>query len=380
MRQAYAIDVRAVQSKADLRTFVRLPRRLYRDDPNWVPPIEVERRHHFSTANPYFQHASAQFFVAWRAGRPVGRISAQINHLAQSHDGPRVGHFGLLEACDQDVLSALLATAEAWLGDRGAAVAEGPHSLSVNDETGLLVNGFDRPPRLLMNYAPPWYAPTLEAAGYGKAKDLLAYRAEVAPDFPARAAAIARAAEADPAVGERRIDLRDLKREMQLIVDIFNDGWAGNWGFVPMTEPEVRYMTGNLKPVLRPDLVRIAEYRGEPVAMMVAVPDLHTVLRDIRGQLLPVGWARLLWGTKLRPPAEGRVMLMGVRRSHQSGHLAAGLVALMMQRLHAAAQQLGMTEFELSWILEDNTPVLRLIEMIGAHPDKRYRIYRREIE
>ena len=154
MTQAYAIEVRAVRNKADLRTFVRLPRRLYRDDPNWVPPIEMERRRHFSAANPYFQHASVRFFVAWRAGRPVGRISAQINRLAQSDDGPRIGHFGLLEACDEGVLSALLATVEAWLGARGAAVAEGPHSLSVNDETGLLVDGFDRPPRLLMNYAP----------------------------------------------------------------------------------------------------------------------------------------------------------------------------------------------------------------------------------
>ncbi|MBK1699221.1 hypothetical protein [Rhodovibrio salinarum] len=379
MTEPEEIAVRPVDSRRDLRAFVRVPFALYHNDPNWVPPLQFERRQHFGTANPYFEHARARFFLACRNRRPVGRISAQIDWLAQPDLGTPIGHFGLVEAADQEVLHALLEAAEAWLLDEGAALSEGPYSLSSNDETGLLVVGHDRPPRVLMNYGPAWYAKALEKAGYIKAKDLLAYRANVNQSFPARAALVARSAAADPRVRERQLDMRDLNAEMRRVANVFNDAWSGNWGFVQMTEAEVRHMTRSLKPIIRPELVRISEYDGEPVAMIVAVPDLYIVLRELRGRLLPFGWAWLLWRIKFRPPEHGRVMLMGVRRRYQGGNLAAGLSALMMQRLHEAARGLNMAEFELSWILEDNEPMIRLLELLRAEEDKRYRLYRKAL-
>lgn len=379
MADAGEVAVKPVDRRRDMRAFVRVPFTIYRGDPNWVPPIALERRRHLSRANPYFAHASARFFLATHAGRPVGRVSAQLDRRAQPADGPSIGHFGLFEARDRETADALLDAAEGWLRAQGAVVAEGPHSLSTNDETGLLVDGADRPPRVLMNYAPGWYAQALEGAGYRKAKDLLAYRAQASQTLPPRAARVARMAEADPRVCERPIQMADLDAEMRRIVDIFNDAWSDNWGFVPMTEAEVRYMTANLKPLIRPELVRVAEYDGEPVAMIVALPDPYEILRELRGRLLPFGWARLLFRLKLHPPEHGRVMLMGVRRRYQRGNLAAALSALMMRRLHAAARTRGMADFEMSWILEDNQPMIRLVELIGGQADKRYRLYRKAI-
>ncbi len=373
------VAVHPVSGRRGLRAFVRVARRLRGAEPCWVAPLEVERRLHLGPGNPYFRHAEAGFFVAWRDGAPVGRISAQLDSLAQPTDGPRVGHFGFLEAADQAVMAALFEAAEAWLRARGAGRVVGPLSLSINDEAGLLVEGFDTPPRMLMNHAPPWYGPAVEACGYAKAKNLIAYRFDMAEPLPTAAVRMAEQAAATEGVAERPLDTRRFHAEIRTIVEIFNDAWADNWGFVPMTDAEVRYMANNMKLLIRPELVRIVERHGEPVAMIVALPDLHEALAGLDGRLLPFGWARLLWRLKVRGVPGARVLLMGVRQAHRGGFLGGALAALLVSRMHAAAAAAGYREVELSWVLEDNRPTRRLIESVGGVRDKTYRVYAKEL-
>jgi hypothetical protein len=370
-----ALEVRPVEGRRSFTDFLNAPRRVYAGDPNWVPPLDFERRTHLSSKNPYFRHARARYFVAYRDGAAVGRISAQIDELAQNAGPGVIGHFGLLEGTDGNALAMLLEAAEAWLHQQDVQRVEGPYSLSINDEVGLFVDGREGPPRLLMNYAPAAYAEALEAAGYEKAKDLLAYRVDVEARLPRAAEYLAQQAARSGRVTERAMNPRRFRAELDTVLDIFNDAWSDNWGFVPMTADEVAYMAANLKPLIRPELVRIADVDGEPAAMLVAVPDLNEALRGIDGRLLPLGWARLLWRLKVRGPRGGRVLLMGVRKKYRSGFMAGALTALLVSEAHRAARRHGLDEVEMSWILEDNMPIRRLIEMVGGEVYRRYRIY-----
>lgn len=373
------IEVRPVEGRRAFAHFVDVPRRLRAGDPQWAGQLAAERRRHLSRRNPYFQHARARYFVAYGGGAPVGRISAQLDPLAQVDGAATVGHFGLLEGRDGAVLAALLDAAEAWLRAQGARRAEGPYSLSINDEVGLLVAGEPGPARVLMNDAPAFYAEAVAAAGYAKATDLIAYRFDVTAPLPAPARRLAEHAAASAGVRERAMDRRNFRAELDTVLDIFNDAWSDNWGFVAMTAAEVAYMAANLKPLIRPELVRFAEVDGAPAAMIVALPDLNEALRGLDGRLLPFGWARLLWRLKVRGPRAGRVLLMGVRKAHRGGFLGSALAALLVSRLQAAAARAGLREMELSWVLEDNAPTRRLIESIGAEAYRRYRIYGKEL-
>jgi len=336
--RAAAIEIRPVRTRRERRAFVDLPRRIHDPDSPWVAPLAFERHRHFFGANPYFEHAEAAFFLAFRAGRPVGRLSAQIDSLAQREGTPRLGHFGLLEAMDEAALRALTEAAEAWLAGCGAARVQGPYSLSVNDECGLLVDGFAHRPRLMMNYAPPWYGPALEAAGYVKAKDLLAYDLHLprGDGLAPRAKRMARRAAALEGLVERPLDHRDLRAELGRVMTVFNEAWADNWGFVPMTEAEIDAMARQMKPLLRPGLARLAEMEGEPVAMIVALPDVNQALAGLDGKLLPTGWARLLWRLRRRTDTV-RVLLMGVRPAWRASARGGAIAALLVDRIDDAS-------------------------------------------
>ena len=373
------IEVRPVTTRRDYSDFLRVPHIVQGHDPNWVPPLTLERRLHFSHRNPYFAHAEACYFVAYDDRRPVGRISAQIDELAQPGEARDIGHFGCLEARDAETVSALAGTAEGWLADRGIAKLQGPFSLSINDEVGLLVEGFDTPPRMLMNYAPPWYAEALAAAGYTKAKDIFAYRFDGDRPLPDRAAWLADQAETTAGLVERPMDPSRFREELRTVVSIFNDAWSENWGFIPMTEAEAAAMTDNMRPLIRPDMVRFVERDGEPVAMVVALPDLHDAIADFEGRLLPLNWARLVYRLKTGRFRGARVLLMGVRKAHRRGLLGGAVAALLVSRLHAAARAYGFHEVELSWVLEDNKPIRALIETLGGEAYKRYRIFEKAL-
>ena len=370
-----AISVIPVTTSAELDRFIRLPQRLYRDDPAFVTPLHLERRQALSPrTNPYFQHAEAQLFLAQRAGRDVGRISAQVDRLARAGDG----HFGLVAAEDEaGIFDALFAAAETWLRQRGRTRALGPFNLSINEESGLLVEGFDTPPMMLMAHDPPYAGMRLEAAGYVKAKDTLAYLYDVEHDLPQAARRLVDTRKPE-GLTVRGIEMRRYLAEFDVITEIFNVAWAANWGFIPFTEAEIRHMAKELKPLIEPSCVAVAELAGRPIGFGVLLPNLNEAIAGFEGRLLPFNWLKLLLRLK-RGTRTARVPLMGIRPEHQGGVLG-GLIAFqIIDRLRNAARARGVRQVELSWILEDNLPMRRVIESLGALCYKRYRLYEKAL-
>ncbi|MCZ6764973.1 MAG: N-acetyltransferase, partial [Alphaproteobacteria bacterium] len=318
--------VTRVNGKADLKAFIRLPWGLYRDDPNWVPPLLVERHELLDEKkNPFFDHAEVALWLARRGDRPVGRISAQVDRAHLDAHGDGAGHFGLLEAEDEgETFAALLGTAEAWLKDRGMDKIVGPFSLSINDEAGLLVDGFDTPPMILMGHAKPYYARALEALGYAPAKDLICYRYPMPTLPPAVASFVEKVVAAENLV-IRHINMRRFGDEILKVLDIFNDAWSDNWGYVPMSDAEISHMAKSLKPILRSESGVIAELDGEAVAMAVILPNINEAIADLNGRLLPFGLIKLLWRIKVRTPRTARLPLLGVRKRLHGTPLGAAL-------------------------------------------------------
>lgn len=370
------ITVRPVTSRRDLDAFLRVPFAVHADDPHWIPPLFLERRQALDRdRNPYFRHAEAVYWLAERNGVAVGRVVSQIDRLA----APELGHFGLLCAPDDpDVIAALMTTAEDWLRGRGRTTITGPFNLSINQESGLLIDGFDTPPMLFMPHDRPYLGPRLEALGYGKAKDLYAYISPTGENLPPRAAAIVARGQSKR-LRLRPLNMRAYKAEMRTLTDIFNDAWQGNWGFVPFTEAEVEMMAHDLRPLVDPRLVWFVELDDVPVAFGVCLPNINEAIRDLGGRLLPFGWIKLLWRLKVRRPRTARIPLMGVRRS-VAGTLAANLAPfLIMNAIGRESQRLAFDRAELSWVLEDNMIIIRLIESTGARRYKTYRLYRKAL-
>lgn len=376
-----ALRVIPVQGRRAVRRFVQMPGAVLADDPAWVAPLVLERMQHLDPArNPYFTEAEAAFWIAQRGERPVGRISAQVDRTSLARY-PDIGHFGFFDVEDSsETTAALLGAAEAWLSDRGMKRVRGPFSLSINDESGVLVDGFDAPPSLMMGHARPWYGQRLEEQGYAKARDLIAYRFDLERHSLPKSAEslVARLAE-DPSIEVRAIRMTDYGEELRRILEVFNDAWSENWGFVPFTDKVIDRAAKDLKPIIREELVCIAEVNGEPAAFGVGLPNLNEAIADLHGSLLPFGWARLLFRLKAGRIRSGRLPLMGVRRKYHGTFLGAALAWTVIDRLHRAFARLGFREAELSWILEDNLPMRRMIEATGAEAYKTYRVYEKAL-
>jgi GNAT superfamily N-acetyltransferase len=373
--------VSPVEGRRDLRDFLALPHRLYADDPHYVPALAIERRRHLDPrTNPYFQRAEACLWLARREGRPVGRISAQIDHEALSHREDGSGHFGLLEAEDDpEVFASLLATAESWLQARGVQRISGPFNLSINDECGLLVDGFDSPAMLMMPHGRPYYGDRLKEAGYTGVRDLLAYHVEVGASLPEAGIRLVRRVREVSRVTVRPIRWRRYEEEIATIVDIFNDAWADNWGFVPLSGARLDHLARNLKPIVIDELVAIAEVDGQPAGMLVGLPNVNEALADLGGRLLPLGWLKLLWRLKAGRIRTVRVPLMGVRRRYRGTLLGGALMVMMFERVRAACYRRGIRAAELSWVLEDNRAMRHVAEAMGSRVYKRYRLYEKAL-
>jgi hypothetical protein len=334
----------------------------------------LERREQFSARNPYFAHARCSFWLAYRGTKPVGRISAQIDELYQERYRDATGFFGFLEAENEaETFHELLSTAEVWLRDHGMLRIRGPFNFSINQECGLLVEGYDTPPMIMMGHCRPYYAAQLSAEGYRGVKDLLAYRLPTDFTPPQFMKAVL-----NKAAGCARV--RPLRRsrfndDLKIIQEIFEDAWSTNWGFIPFTDDEIRHLGYSLRLLVDDDAVQIAEVDGVPAAMIVAFPNLNEVIRDLHGRLLPFGWLKLLWRLKVKSPKTARVALMGVRKRFQRSPLGAALGLLLIDALRAYGIRRGVQEVELSWILEDNMPMRNMLTMVGGIPYKRYRIY-----
>jgi hypothetical protein len=374
-RRRRSLRVVVVSGRRAREHFIRLPWSIYRDDPAWVAPLLAERRHHLSPRRPYFQHAVARFWLAYRDGEPVGRISAQIDRLHLERHGDDTGLFGMLEAeNDPQTFQALLDAAEEWLGGHGLRRVLGPFNLSINEECGLLLEGFETPPMIMMGHARRYYDARIEEHGYEKAKDLLAYRITDfrSPDLMRRVVASA----ADH-VRVRPLRRSRLAEELQILHEIFDDAWAENWGFIPFTASEFDALGRTLRFLVRDDFVQIAEVEGVPSAMLLLLPNLNELIRDLDGRLLPFGWLRLLWRLKRGSPRTARVALMGVRKQYQRSPLGLALAFSMIEAVRRAGSRQGVEEVELSWILEDNTGMRNILAAIGSRLYKRYRIYQK---
>ena len=368
-----------VVTKEDLEQFIGIPNTILGSDPAWVPPLAIERRMHLSPKhNPFFQHAKWQAWIALRGEQAVGRISAQIDALHLERYADATGFFGMLDAEDNgETFSALIRTAEEWLADQGIRRVRGPFNLSINEEIGLLVDGFDTPPVFMMGHARPYYSARIEQCGYQKAKDVLAYM--VAPDFNAPPLMRQLVAKSARRVKVRSINLKRFDDELALLRDIFNDAWAENWGFVPFTVAEFAELGKNLRFLVSPELIQIAEVDGEAAAFIVGLPNVNEAIRGLGGKLFPLGWLKLLWCLKVRFPTSARVPLMGVRRKFQHTRLGPGLAFMVIDAVRTELHRRGATQIELSWILEDNEGMRHIIESIGGRAYKRYRIYERQM-
>jgi hypothetical protein len=370
-----------VSGRSGLATFVGLTRGLFAGDPNWVQPLTLERLDHLNQKkNPFLRAIEVRYWVAWRGAEPVGRISAQVNrrHLERYRDA--TGHFGFLDAIDDPaVFAALFGAAEAWLREQGMRRIAGPFSLSINDECGLLVAGFDHPPSMMMGHARPYYRERVEGLGYVKAKDLLAYDFDLATPWPDAAQRLLDRLRRMPGIVIRPLDMRRYQEEIATICRIFNDAWADNWGFIPFGEDEAQYLAKSLRPLVHSGSFAIGELHGEPVAMAVTLPNLNEAIRDLDGRLLPLGWAKLLWRLKVRDVRSGRMPLMGVAKRLQGTAKGAALVLGVIAAIRSHYQQRGYRRGELSWILEDNQAVQDVIQAVGGVPYKRYRIYEKAL-
>jgi GNAT superfamily N-acetyltransferase len=373
--------VREVATAADRRTFLRIPFQVFADDPNWVAPLFFERNEHLDPRkNPYFLHADVALFIAERDGRPVGRISAQHDRLRLEHHRDATGLFGFLDAVDDpEVFAALLGAAAQWLRARGLARMEGPFTFSINDETGLLVDGFATPPVMMMGHARPYYARHVEAADLIKAKDVIAYDYDGLKPLPRAMQAMIGKAHANGDLTVRALSKKDLARDLAIIIGIFNDAWSENWGFVPMTEEEITALGKNLKMLVAERYIAIASYRGEPAAMAVSLPDINRWIKDMNGRLLPFGWAKLAFRLLAKPPEAVRVPLMGLRKKFHGTAIGSALVLAAIDSIREYHLARGTRRAELSWILEDNIPMRRMIESLGGVPYKTYRVYGKSI-
>ncbi|RLC27144.1 MAG: N-acetyltransferase [Deltaproteobacteria bacterium] len=374
-----SLRVERVEGRRGMGRFARVPWPVYADDPAWVPPLLMERRQFFSPRNPYFSHARCAFWIAYRGAVPVGRISAQVDALHLERYRDATGFFGMIEAEDDaGTFSALLGTAEDWLREKGMRRVLGPFNLSINQECGLLVDGFDAPPSIMMGHARPYFAHRIEEQGYRREKDLLAYLVEAGFAAPPLMRDLAERATADVRV--RSLRKSRFSEDVEILQDIFEDAWSENWGFIPFTRAEFEHMAKDIRLLVDVSFVKIAEVRGRPAAMIVVLPNINEIIRDLDGRLFPLGWLRLLWRLKVKGTASARVPLMGVRKCYHDTLLGPILAFLVIDAVREPAQKSGIREVEMSWILEDNTGMRNIIEAVGGTVYKRYRIYGKDLD
>jgi len=373
--------IRPVRTKKDRKAFVDFVWEVYKDDPHWVPPLKDEVRGLITPGkNPWFEHARAQLWLAERGGKVVGRISAQVDDLVQEHMGKDIGNWGMFEALDAEAAAALIATAEDWLRAQGMTQALGPISLSIWDEPGLEIEGFGEDPTAMMGHHRPEYRAWIEAAGYAKAKDLLTYEVNIAHWNDPKINRLIEMGERNPKIRIRQIDKSKFAEESRLILNLLNEAWSHNWGYVPLTEAEIAYAGKKLKPIIFNELVRVAEVDGEPVAFMLTIPDINELIKDLNGELFPFNFVKLLW--RLRKPRTRRVRvpLMGVSKKLHHSRLASQLAFMMIEFTRRdAVSKYGATHGEFGWILEDNKGMLSIAELPSAKVNHRYRIYEKAL-
>ena len=369
------VTVEKVSSRAELDGFIKLQWEIYKGDPHWVAPLLMERRDFLDPKrNPFYKHGTVELFLARRHGQIVGRIAAIEDRNYNAFHESKVGAFGLFESIDDpEVAQSLLATAADWARGRGLTKLMGPLSFSTNYECGLLVEGFDRDPAVMMAYNPRYYRELLEGAGLTKAKDLWAFWLDADKEPDGRVSRIADKIRAREGVVVRPVRLDDFDGEIARLKKVYNAAWEKNWGFVPFTDEEFAHLAKDMKQIVKPELLLLAEVRGEPVAFAMTLPDANQVLKKVGGRLFPFGlFKALYYANKID---QARLVTLGII----PGYRRRGLDAVLTLETLRAARRLGYRGGEISWTLEDNHLVNRAIESFGGQRTKVYRIYERDL-
>lgn len=374
-----SVEVSETPIGGKLKDFLDVVDYVYRDDPNYVRPLDFDLEQRLSKKNPFFEHAEATTFTAYKNGWCVGRISAQVDraHLERYKDD--VGFFGFLDTVDDpEVAKALLDAAAKWLARRGMKQMRGPMSLNINEEIGCLIDGFDTPPMILMPHHRAYQGGLIEQAGLAKIKDLYAWRYTVG-DVPKRADKAMADVDGMPEVKLRHVDKSHVERDVRIIMDVFNDAWSDNWGFVPLTETELTKMASELKPILIPELTYIADIDGEPAAVALALPNINELIGDLHGKLFPLGLPKLLYRLKVKGPKSARLIILGIRKKYRGVKKYGALSICLYAKMHRSAEKVGVRWGELSWTLEDNAAVNVGIKFMGGEIYKKYRLYQRDL-
>ncbi|MCB9666663.1 MAG: GNAT family N-acetyltransferase [Myxococcales bacterium] len=375
------LHIREHRPGRDMQDFLRAGEVVFKDDPAWVQPLNMDLRERLTPEkNPFFAHAEATLFTAWRDDQLVGRCSAQIDreHLRIYQD--KTGFFGFFDTLDdQEAGRALLRHAEDWLKKRQMTRIRGPLSLSMNEEVGLLVDGFEHPPAIMMAHSRPHQGDIVEASGFAKAKDLFAWHYNVM-DIPDRAIRAWEQIRVMPEVRMRPVDPSRLAEELEVIIKIFNDAWSKNWGFVPVTQAELEKVAKDLRLIIDPNVAFIVEIHGEPAAMCIGLPNLNESIADLSGKLLPTGILKLLWRMKVKGPTSARLIMLGIRQDIRKLKRYGALSVAMYVELVKRAAPAGYRSGELSWTLEDNRLINVAIKAMGARHYKTYRIYEKALD
>lgn len=373
-----AVEIRETRIGGKLNDFLNVVDYIYRGDPNYVRPLDMEMKDRLSLKNPFFEHGEGVVFTAYRNGWCVGRVTAQIDreHLKRYNDD--VGSFGFIDTIDdEEVTKALLEAAGKWLRAKGMKRIRGPLSLSLNDEMGCLVDGFDTPPMIMMPHHRAYQGGLIEKAGFTKLKDAFAWRYQVG-DLPPRVRRAHDEIEAMPEIKSRHVDMKNLDADLRVIMDVYNDAWSDNWGFVASTERELSKMAADLKLIAVPELSYITEIDGEPAAVALALPNLNELIGDMKGKLV-VNLPKLLWRLKVVGPHSARLIILGIRKKYRNQRKYAAISAYLYAKMNAAGKRLGLSWGELSWTLEDNAPVNAGIKLMGGKVYKTYRIFEKEL-
>ncbi|HBF11841.1 MAG TPA: N-acetyltransferase [Deltaproteobacteria bacterium] len=374
------IQILPVQSKKDFKKFLHFPWQIYKNDPVWVPPLLVEeKKKFFQKTNPFFEHGQAQLFLATKNARIVGRISAHIDLLHNKTHNEKTGFFGFFECINDVVVSrALLDTAAQWLKNKGMDKIRGPFNFSINDETGFLVKGFEYGPFILTPHNPAYYPELVVESGFSKIKDLFCWKYDSKRPVPEVSQQIADVVHAYPGLVVRHVDMKNMERDVRIIIDVFNSAWSKNWGFVPLTESEIKKAVQDFKMILEPSIALIAEVNGVPAAISLAIPNMNEAIKDLNGRLFPFGIFKLLYRLKMKKIYSSRLVLLGIKKEFRSDVLGA-LSVLLYTEMHKSSQKLKHWGGELGWTLEDNEKINRGIAMMGGDCYKIYRVYEKKL-
>ena len=382
----HTIDVRPIRGKKDVEVFLRVPWSVGMDkEPNWVPPLLDDYRKQLDPKkSPFLAHGEVECWTAFDGGRPVGRISAQVDHDYDKTwpDEPKTAFFGFFESEDRvEVAQALFGAAEAWARSKGRTRIRGPFTLDSKGELGVLIEGFDIRPMIGTTWNRPFMDGLIQKAGYPPVKDLLGWKYDAHTPIEALTQKISARTRALPNVKIRRMELTEIEREAKIIQDVYNDAWRTNWNFTPFTDLELKVIATDYKMFIDTELTYVAEVDGKPAAMLFAIPDINELIRDLGGELLknPINLAKFLWRLKFNRPKAARLIILGVKEEYRASRKYGALAACLYEEISRRGSARGYTHGELSWTLEDNHQINRGIERMGATVYKRWRMYEKPL-